>query len=48
MRLIARLRHIGKWQDGAVTRIGFLGDLRGGWTEALLRASLKGMPDLLV
>jgi hypothetical protein len=42
-----RAHQIGKWQDGAVTRIGFLGDLRGGWTGALLRASLEGRPDLL-
>jgi hypothetical protein len=42
-----RAHLIGKWQDGAVTRIGFLGDLRGGWTEALLRVSMEGKPDLL-
>lgn len=41
-----RARLIGKWQDGAVTRIGFLGDLRGGWTQALLQASLEGKADL--
>jgi hypothetical protein len=37
---------VGTWQDGPVTRIGFLGDLRGGWTEQLLRASLEGRPEL--
>lgn len=42
-----RAQLIGRWQDGAVTRIGFLGDLRGGWTEALLRDSLEGKPDVL-
>jgi len=42
-----RAHLIGKWHDGGVTRIGFLGDLRSGWTEALLRASLEGKPDML-
>jgi hypothetical protein len=41
-----RARLIGEWRDGGVTRIGFLGDLQGGWTEELLRASLEGKPDL--
>jgi hypothetical protein len=41
-----RANLIGRWQDGPVTRIGFLGDLRGGWTEHLLRASMGGRPDL--
>jgi hypothetical protein len=41
-----RAHLIGTWRDGAVTRIGFLGDLRGGWTEELLRASLEGKPEV--
>jgi len=27
---------LGEWQDGPLTRIGFLGSLEGGWTKALL------------
>jgi hypothetical protein len=43
-----RAELIGEWQDGAVRRIGFLGDLQGGWTEALLQASREGGPELLL
>ena len=38
-RRMGRASLVGEWQDGSVTRIGFLGDLRGGWTKALLEAS---------
>jgi len=41
-----RANLISKWQDGALTRIGFMGNLEGGWTEDLLRISLQGKPDL--
>ena len=34
-------------QYGAVTRIGFLGDLQGDWTKDVLRNSLDKGPDLL-
>ncbi len=34
---------LGQWEDGPLTRIGFLGDLRGGWTKALLETSLEGI-----
>jgi len=54
LRLYERLYHqkgranlIGTWQDGPVTRIGFVGDLRGHWTEELLRVSLDGKPELI-
>ena len=37
-RRVGRASLLGEWEDGPVTRIGFLGDLRGGWTKALLEA----------
>jgi len=36
-----RAELLGEWKDGRVTRIGFLGDLRGGWTRTLLESTLK-------
>jgi hypothetical protein len=43
------LRHgraelVGEWKDGPLTRIGFLGNLRGEWTRSLLEDSLLGCP----
>jgi hypothetical protein len=31
---------LGQWQDGPLTRIGFLGSLEGGWTRALVKERL--------
>jgi GNAT superfamily N-acetyltransferase len=45
------LRHgraelVGEWEDGPLTRIGFLGELERGWTQTLLEAALRGCPRL--
>ena len=39
-----RAELLGEWEDGPVTRIGFLGDLRGGWTRTLLESTSRDAP----
>ena len=46
-RRTGRAELVGEWQDGPVTRIGFLGDLRGGWTKTLLDNALRDHPGLV-
>lgn len=40
-RGIGRASLLGQWQDGPLTRIGFLGSLEGGWTKALLERHVE-------
>ena len=42
-----RAELVGEWEDGSVTRIGFLGDLRGGWTRELLESTTNGTSDMI-
>lgn len=46
-RRIGRAELLAEWEDGPVRRIGFLGDLRGGWTRTLLERTLRDAPGLV-